>query len=84
MKDLHLDKVHDEPDAKVATLIRTQLVMLIKGNLTTMWPLASAAALMNSNVVGKEIDMVKNNDLLQNKSEDIHTEKRPLRTTSPA
>ena len=29
LKDMHLDKVHDDPDAKVATLIRTQLVMLI-------------------------------------------------------
>ena len=36
LKDLKLDRVHDEPDAKVVTLIRTQLSVLIKGNLSTI------------------------------------------------
>ena len=66
LKDSKLDKMDTEPDSRTAGLIRTQVGLLIKANIKTLWPIAAASKLLsNNNLIGKDVYIVKNNDLVR-------------------
>ena len=66
LKDAKLDKMDTEPDSRTAGLIRTQVGLLIKANIKTLWPIAAASKLLtNNNLIGKDVYIVKNNDLVR-------------------
>ena len=71
LKDSKLDKMDTDPDSRTAGLIRTQIGLLVKANIKTLWPIAAASKLLsNNNLIGKDVYIVKNNDLVQFEGED--------------
>jgi hypothetical protein len=71
LKDAKLDRMDTEPDSRTASLIRTQAGLLIKNNIGELWALTAAGkTLTSSSLIGKDIYIIKNNDLVPLDGED--------------
>jgi hypothetical protein len=59
-----------QPGGAIYTLIRTQIGLLVKANIKTLWPIATTSKLLSdNNLIGKDVYIVKNNDLVQYEGE---------------
>ena len=65
LKDAKLDAMDTHPNARTAALIRLQCLLLSKQNVNTLWAIAPAVkVLTSSNLIGKDVYIIKNNDLV--------------------
>ena len=70
LKDAKLDSMDVHPNARTAALIRSQCNLLAKQNVNTLWAIAPAIkVLTSSNLIGKDVYIIKNNDLVPQEGE---------------
>ena len=71
LKDKKLETMDMNPDPRIASLIRTQVLVTAKANVNQLWAIAPALkVLTSSNLIGKDMYIIKNNDLVPQEDED--------------